>query len=104
MEPPIVSVGSRAEYAYWEARLRRLYEQWGARGREFERVDARYNYRTNRITLYQLADPHEERSVADTLSHEILHAVLFQEGERDAARAIDLVGRPVGDPTRRGGI
>lgn len=101
---PTVSIGTPAEYAYWEARLRRYLVSMGASADALERVDARYNYRENRITLYRLADPSNSGSVADTLSHELLHALLYQMGEEYAARAIDLVGKPVGNPARIGGI
>jgi hypothetical protein len=104
MEPPTISVGTPAEYAYWESRLRKFFAEMGAAADEFERVDARCNYRENQITLYRLADPRDELSVADTLSHELLHVLLFQLGEHFAARAIDLVGKPVGHPARIGGI
>ena len=104
MEPPKVTVGNPAEYRYWEARVRRFLEGRRKSTIVLERVDARYNYRENRITLYHLADPSDERSVADTLSHEYLHALLYQIGEEWAAHAIDLIGKPVGNPARAGGI
>jgi len=88
----------------WESRLRKFLTAMGRDADSLERVAARYNYRDNRITLYHLPDPGNEQSVVDTLSHEWLHAILFQLGERFAARAIDLVGKPVGNPARTGGI
>jgi hypothetical protein len=104
MEPPVITIGTPEEYRYWEARLRKFLAGRHGAAVELERVDARYNYRENRITLYRLADPSNERLVADTLSHEYLHALLYQMGERWAAHAIDLVGKPVGNPGRSGGI
>jgi hypothetical protein len=104
VEHPTISVGTQEEYAYWESRLRKFLADLGADPGDLERVDARYNYKDNRITLYRLANPSEDRSVADTISHEFLHALLYQMGEDRAARAIDLVGKPVGNPARIGGI
>jgi hypothetical protein len=76
----------------------------GADADELARVDARYNYKENRITLYRLADPAHEGSVTETLSHETLHALLYQMGEGFAARMIDMIGKPVGHLDRIGGI
>jgi hypothetical protein len=104
VEPPSIRVGSPQEYARWESELRKFLVRMGRDPSNLERVDARYHYQTNQITLYHLADPSNELSVADTISHELLHAMLFQTGEGWAARAIDLVGAPVGNPRRAGGI
>jgi hypothetical protein len=103
-EPPSLTVGSPREYALWEARLRNFLVSMGREASSLERVDARYNYKDNRITIYRLADPKDELSVIETLSHESLHAILYQLGEHFAARAIDLVGKPAGNPGRTGGI
>jgi hypothetical protein len=104
MEHPSIAIGTPREYAYWVARLRTFLTGFGASEDALEQVDARYNYKENRITLYRLPDPADERTVSDTLSHEFLHAMLHQMGEPYAARAIDLVGKPVGNPARVGGI
>jgi hypothetical protein len=104
MEHPSVSVGSPDEYAFWKSRLTEFLVERGGEASDLERVDARLNYKGNRVTLYRLADPSNELSVADTFSHEILHALLYQMGELRAARLIDLVGKPVGNPRRVGGI
>jgi hypothetical protein len=104
VESPSVTVGTAEEYAFWLSQLKALLTELGGDPSQLERVNARYNYSGNRITIYRLADPDDERSVADTLSHELLHAVLYQMGERRAARGIDLVGKPVGNPLRIGGI
>ncbi len=104
MEPPTISVGTPAEYAHWESEVRRFLTEMGTDANVLERVDARYNYKDNRITLYRLANPSHEGSVTDTISHEVLHALLFQMGEHFAARAIDLVGKRVGNAARTGGI
>ena len=104
LQPPTISVGTAKEYAYWEVRVRRFLDQRGASPGQLERVDARYNFSDRRITLYRLADPSNDWSVAETISHEMIHALLDQMGEHYAARAIDIVGKPVGHPGRRGGI
>jgi hypothetical protein len=104
VEHPTVVVGTASEYAYWESRLREYLAAGGRDPANLERVDARLNYKENRITLYRLADSTVELSVADTLAHEFLHALLYQMGEEWAARMIDLVGKPVGNPARVGGI
>jgi hypothetical protein len=104
VEPPAVSVGTPNEYAYWTARLTRFVTERGGEASDLERLDARMNYRENRITLYRLPDLANELSVAETLSHETLHALLYQMGELWAARMIDFVGKPVGNPARVGGI
>jgi hypothetical protein len=83
---------------------RRLFVERGARADDVEQVDARFNYEGNRITLYRLTDPSDERSVAETLSHEYLHALLYQMGEHRAARELDLVSKPVRGGLRIGGI
>jgi hypothetical protein len=104
VEHPCVSVGTPGEYAYWKTRLSELVRARSGASDELEQIDARMNYRENRITLYRLADPRDETSIAETLSHEVLHALLYQMGERWAARLIDLVGKPVGNPARTGGL
>lgn len=104
VEHPEISIGTPDEYAFWVSRLRAFLVERGADADELEQVDARYNYKANRITLYRLANASDVRSVADTISHEFLHALLYQMGERYAARAIDLVGKPVGNPARWGGF
>ena len=104
MEHPRVTVGTPEEYAYWSARWSTFLQERGGEATDLEQVDARLNYRDNRMTLYRLADPRNELSVADTLSHEVLHALLYQMDELRAARMIDLVGKPVGNPARVGGI
>jgi hypothetical protein len=104
MDPPAISVGTPEEYDVWEQRMRKFLQDRFGSSVSLERVDARYNYRSNRISLYRLADPADPGSVAETLSHETLHALLYQMGEEWAARMIDLVGKRVGDPLRRGGI
>ncbi|MCI4348731.1 MAG: hypothetical protein L3J93_00715 [Thermoplasmata archaeon] len=101
---PGIAIGSPKEYAVWMARLRRFLVERGVSPDEIEQVDARYNYGSNRITLYRLPRPGDGASIAETISHEFLHALLFQLGESWAARAIDLVGKPVGNPARIGGI
>jgi hypothetical protein len=103
-DPPSITVGTPREYALWESRLRKFLVSMGRDANSLERVDARYNYRENRITIYRLADPERELSVLETLSHESLHAILYQLGEHVAARAIDRIGRPAGNPERVGGI
>lgn len=104
MEHPRISVGTPAEYRYWMSRLTQFLTERGGEADNLERLDARLHYKGNRLTIYRLARPDDELSVADTISHEILHALLFQMGELWAARMIDLVGKPVGNPARVGGI
>jgi hypothetical protein len=104
MEHPTVVVGSPQEYAFWKSRLTEFLVDRGGEADDLERVDARLNYKGNRMTIYQLADPDRELSVADTISHEILHALLYQMGELRAAQLIDFVGKPVGNPDRVGGL
>lgn len=104
MEHPRVRIGTPEEYAYWSARLTTFLRDRGGEADELEQVNARLNYKDNRLTLYRLRDPADERSVADTISHEILHALLYQMDELRAARLIDLVGKPAGNPARVGGI
>jgi iron uptake system EfeUOB component EfeO/EfeM len=84
--------------------LLQLLSGGGATPDLLEQIDARYNYLENRISLYRLAEPYDEYSVAETLSHEYLHALLDQLGERRAARTLDLVSRPVRGGARIGGI
>jgi hypothetical protein len=104
LEQPTIAIGTAKEYAYWEVRVRQFLHERGAPPDELERVDARYNFSDRRITLYRLANPSQELSVAETISHEMIHALLDQMGEHLAARAVDLVGKPVGHPARTGGI
>jgi hypothetical protein len=101
---PSVSVGTPKEYAVWAARGRAFLAEMGRSPDSLERVDAAINYRRNHITLFRLQDPARELSVADTLAHEWLHAVLDELGEGRAARELDRVVRPVGDPGRTGGV
>jgi hypothetical protein len=101
---PRISVGTPKEYAYWESRIRKFLVRQGTRPDELDRVDARYNFKENRVILYRLARGSDEWSVSETISHELLHALLDQLGERYAARAIDLVAKPVGNPARVGGV
>jgi len=103
-DQPSITVGTPQEIAFWAARLRKFLMELGADAGDFKQVDARYNYKGNRITLYRLANPSDELSVADTISHEFLHGLLYQIGEHTAARLIDMVGRPAGNPSRIGGI
>lgn len=104
MIPATITVGTRAEYARWIARWRRFLTARGLSADTVSQIDARYNFRENRITLYRLAEPRDERSVSDTLAHESLHALLLQLDEPWAARAIDLVAKPPGNPGRIGGL
>jgi hypothetical protein len=104
VEHPSITVGTPEEYRYWMSRLTEFVTERGGEADTLERVDARLHYRDNRLTLYRLARPDDPLSVADTISHEILHALLFQMGELWAARMIDLVGKPVGNPARVGGL
>ncbi|MCI4372661.1 MAG: hypothetical protein L3K02_03340 [Thermoplasmata archaeon] len=104
MRSPTIVIGSPKEYATWVSRLRSFLSETGADPNNLEQVDARFNYNENRITLYRLSNPTDERSIAETISHEFLHALLFQEGERFAARTLDLVSRPVRGGERIGGI
>jgi hypothetical protein len=104
VEHPTVTVGTVAEYTYWLARLRRFLNEGGAGPDAIEQVDARYNYRSNQITLYNLIDPSDPWSVGETISHEFLHALLYQWGEDRAARQIDLVARSPKSGQRIGGI
>ncbi len=101
---PTIKIGTPGEYALWLGRIRRFLATVGANADNLEQVDARYNYKGNEITLYHLSDPSDERSIAETLSHEYLHALLYQEGEQDAARSLDLVSQPVRSGRRVGGL
>ncbi len=102
--PPHISIGTPREYDEWVTRLRKAFGANGAASDSIEQIDARYNYRSNRVTLYRLPDGTDPLSIAQTLAHEFLHALLFQMGEGMAARMIDFVARPVGSPDRVGGI
>jgi hypothetical protein len=104
VKPPDISVGTPEEYSHWVSELRKLLSEIGRDPGTLQQVDARYHYKDNRVTLYRLADPSNPLSIADTISHELLHALLYQMEEGHAARAIDWVGKPVGDPGRVGGI
>ena len=104
MEHPRVSVGTPEEHAYWSARRTTFLRDRGGEANELEEVNARLDYKGNRITLFRLADPSEERSVADTISHEVLHALLYQMDELRAARTLDVAERRLGDPERNGGL
>lgn len=104
VDAPTIAVGNPAEYAYWVARLSKFLEERGAGPDLIDQVDARYNYRQNRITLYRLRVPAEPLSVAETISHEFLHALLNGMGEWTAARQLDLVARPARGDRRVGGI
>jgi hypothetical protein len=101
---PVISVGTPQEYADWLSRLRAAYTARGAPPDAIEQIDARYNYRSNRITLYRLPDPADPLSITQTLSHEFLHAFLYWTGERTAARRIDVVAQRVGSSERVGGL
>lgn len=101
---PAISVGTPREYGEWLARLREAIASDGAAPDAIERIDARYNYRENRITIYGFPDPADELSISQTLSHEYLHALLSYLGEHLAARLIDLIAKPVGNSDRVGGI
>jgi hypothetical protein len=103
-EHPSIKVGSRQEYLNWKSRARIYLRELGRDPAALERVDATFNYRLSRILLFNLPDPTRELSVAETISHEILHALLEQMQERWGARALDRVVKPVGDANRVGGI
>ncbi|MGI0155908.1 MAG: hypothetical protein ACREDE_07245, partial [Thermoplasmata archaeon] len=66
-----------------------MLEEAGRDPASLDRVDATINYARNRIILFNLADPQRETSVADTVSHEVLHALLEELGELWAARSLD---------------
>jgi hypothetical protein len=104
VDQPKISVGTRAEYAYWLSRWRGFLVAQGGQADDIEQVDARFNFEDNRIVLYCLTDPSDERSVAETIAHEYLHALLEQIGETRAARELDLVSKPVRSGSRVGGI
>ncbi|MFZ1024072.1 MAG: hypothetical protein WAN87_08050 [Thermoplasmata archaeon] len=101
---PLVRIGTRREYLDWVTRARIYLREFGKDPTSLERVDAAFNYAQNRILLFNLPDGHRELSVAETLSHEILHSLFDQMYERWAARALDQIATPVGDPNRVGGI
>lgn len=103
-EHPRVELGSDAEYRYWNARAREYLRESGRDPAALERTDATINYAQNRVILFRLADPDDELSVAGTVSHEVLHAVLDQLGEGGAARSLDSVARPAGRADRIGGV
>ena len=104
MRHPSVSIGSVKEYEVGESRAREYLREYQIDPGQLVRVDARFDYVGNRITLFHLQDPKVELSVVDTLSHEVLHALLDQAGEWIAARTLDLICKAVGDPDRRGGL
>jgi len=99
-----VSVGSPEEYRRSTALARQYLRENKVDPSQLERVDAVLNYSRNQITLFNLADPANELSVAETLSHESIHSLLDQVGEIWAARTLDRVTKHVRDPARRGGI
>ncbi|MGA7924305.1 MAG: hypothetical protein WCA77_10060 [Thermoplasmata archaeon] len=101
---PSIQIGSRAEYLAWESRARSFLRELGRDPSSLERVDATFNYRANRVLIFNLPDPAQELSIGETISHEILHAVLEQMGERWAARSLDQIVKPVGRPDRVGGL
>jgi hypothetical protein len=104
IDRPDVSIGTRQEYAEWISRLREAFQRSGGSPDAIEQVDARYNYSSNRITLYRMPDPFDPLSISQTPSHEFLRALLYWSGERTAARMIDLVAKPVGSSERVGGV
>jgi hypothetical protein len=104
VDHPTISVGTPSEYAFWLARLRKFWVSAGQPADDLEQIDARYNYETNRISLYRLRDPRDDLSVAETISHELLHALLEQTGETYAARLLDIAAKPARSPDRVGGI
>jgi hypothetical protein len=104
MEPPELSIGTPEEYEFWRSRRATFLGDRGGEADELGQPNSRLDYKGNRITIYRLADPSDERSVVETISHEILHALLYQTDELRAARAIDIVARPPGHPDRVGGI
>ncbi|MFZ0891952.1 MAG: hypothetical protein WB778_02045 [Thermoplasmata archaeon] len=101
---PLIQVGTPHEYLDWVAKARAYLREFGKDPTSLERVDATFNYSRNRILLFNLPDEHRELTVAETLSHEILHSLFEQMDERWAARTLDQVATPVGDPNRVGGI
>lgn len=104
MEHPTVSVGTPEEHAYWATRFETFLRDRGGEADARGRILARLDYAENRMTLYGLPDARDERSAADTVSHELLHALFYQLDELRAARTVDLVARPPDDPGRVGGI
>ncbi|MCI4343005.1 MAG: hypothetical protein L3J92_02675 [Thermoplasmata archaeon] len=104
MDHPAISVGTPKEYAYWLNHLGKVWAQLGLPSDNLQQIDARYNYEVNRVTLYHLRDPSDDLSVAETISHEYLHALLDQEGEGPAARQLDLVAKAARSSERIGGI
>jgi hypothetical protein len=103
-DPPAIRIGKREEYLSWKSKARTYLRELGEDPLALERVDATFNYARNRILLFNLPDPGRELSIAETISHEILHSLLEQTQERWAARALDKVVKPVGDPSRVGGV
>jgi hypothetical protein len=101
---PFIRLGSRREYADWVAKARVYLRESGSDPASLDRVDATFNYARNRILLFNLPDARQEISVAETISHEVLHSLFEQLNERWAARALDQIAAPVGDPGRVGGI
>ena len=104
MEHPAVSAGTPADHDYWATRFDTFLRDRGGEADARGRVLARLDYAENRMTLYRLPDARDERSAADTVSHELLHALLYQLDELRAARTVDLVARPADDPRRVGGL
>ena len=103
-EHPRIDLGSTRAYRYWTARAREYLRESGRDPAALDRTDATINYAQNRMILFHLADPRNELSVAETVSHEVIHALLEQLGERGAARALDSVARSVGRVDRAGGV
>jgi hypothetical protein len=104
MQLPTIVVGTRAQYQLWEVRAQEFLKSQQICPDQLDRVDSTINYTRNRITLFNLQDPSDEWSIADTLSHEILHSLLEQLGERWATRSMDMICKPVKSPERRGGV
>ncbi len=101
---PFIKIGSRREYLAWETRARTYLQELGGNPETLDRVDATFNYARNRVLLFNLPEPARDLSIAETVSHEILHSLLEQLRERWAARTLDRVARPVGSADRAGGI
>jgi hypothetical protein len=103
-EHPLVEIGSSRDYRYWNARAREYLRESGRDPATLDRTDATINYDRNRVLLFNLPDPRNELSVGETFSHEVVHALLEQLGERWAARSLDAIARPAGAPDRIGGV
>lgn len=103
-EHPRVLVGTPEGYGAWRDKARTLFRESGRDPESLDRIDTTINYRQHRILLFHLADSRNETSAADTLSHEVLHSLLEQFGERWAARSLDLISKEPGDRDRVGGV